>query len=245
MSVDVFEVVPYFPQNVYVMGERSRRGSSAPEFYRVDDPLDVLDPSGRFHHLVCGDIGFPSRGDIQIWLVHTAGPLVKFLRTTAATPRGSVILAGLATASVADRVTIQPSAHDSTTECLFHSNVSLLCVAPEYRNAQHGRQLWKSLEQLLIADTLAKGHAMPSQCDQHVLVLHLNAVDNGWKFWQRLGFTGDTIVMGTVPMQKAILVSASPTTEEEQKVFRSAPQPVRRSTRAPPQQQKRPRHQPR
>jgi len=66
------------PPHTYLIERLSAQ--SLPDVHRIDRPSQLLSFAGKYHHLVCGDVGYVSEGNMILWLLHTDGPLIDFLR---------------------------------------------------------------------------------------------------------------------------------------------------------------------
>lgn len=253
MSGDQFELFHVFvPRRMYLIDRLPRQ--SLPQVYEVRHPDEVTSMYGRFHSLVCGDVGFASTGHKILWWVQTSGPLVDYVRQESRNS-AAVILVGFVVLEQSGDVKI------ANRQCTVQYTVNLMCVTPAYRKQQHGRQLWRATEQFMVLDTymwLTNNPPLRRMCDRierirvvlEAEVTYRDAgamlawvtehptqelagleqfASGGWKFWHSVGFEFMRLQMGAALMQKYIAVPAALRVEGPSARRRS--QPVRRSAR--------------
>lgn len=219
--------------------------------------MDVLSMSGRYHYLVCGDVGFALGGNMVLWLLHTEGPLVDYIRQTTRN-RKAVSVVGFVLVSQTGSYTVDII----SKECIPQYEVSLLCVTPAYRKQQHGKQLWNAAERMLVLDALQSLDRLSERCGAIVGIdIKLEATveykdpeafsrqldkctslqeetealqmytDGGWRFWDRVGFHSRGLVMGALHMSKFVPIPAHEDLPPAIQKYLLKALPTRKSTR--------------
>ena len=230
---DQFDLYFQLPNHVYVLEKGSHTGI-LPEAHPIHKPQDITSTLGKYHYLVCGDVGFPSGGNITVWWIQTAGPIVKYIRERTRDPEAKSLV-GFA-------VLRDEGAEAVKRRCTVQFSVSLLCITPFYRRQQHGAALWSRIEQHLLLVATTVGGPYAQHCDVIDRIdLSLDATidftdldafieweqtrpeqekkeeplgvrglrkwsGGGWKFWERQGFEPRALVMGTLRMRKSLQV---------------------------------------
>ena len=162
-SVNVREL----PPNVYIVERPNDRGS-LPTLHRLMNRSDVLDMSGRYHYLVCGDIGYVVGGNMILWMLHTEGPLVDYIRQSTGN-HNAVSFVGFVLVTQPGTGTVYHSV-SGQKECTMNYKVESMCITPAYRKQQHGKQLWSAMEHVLIVDALETQIRLAPQCDKVVAI---------------------------------------------------------------------------
>ena len=142
-----------FPKRAYILIPSYQRDELVP--HQVSTPDEVF-MSGRFHQVICGDVGFASAGNVRMWWIHTAGPLVDYLHERTGDP-SAVVIVGFCGLSIDLN-----SPQKSVVECKVHVKVELLCILPLYRKHHHGEEFWRSIETSVTRSILQMNNGMES-----------------------------------------------------------------------------------